>query len=404
MTDGPGYKETILIVDDSGDNRLLLSLILRKAGYDVIEAMDGKDALKMVSDQPPDLILLDIMMPGMDGYEVCQRLKQDDGLKEIPVIFLSALGETEDKIHGLEIGGADYITKPFNKGETLARIRSHLKIRRLTKDILAANRDLREKQKQLDEDLQAAAGIQISLLPKKLPATSLVETRWKFVPSKAIGGDIFNAFPLDEQHFGFYILDVSGHGVPSSLVTVSVSQVLQPHSQGILKQILAEPPYYRILSPQEVMDCLDRDYPIERFDKFFTIFYGIIHMDSDELIYSSAGHPPAILLRKNGAMELLEEGGPIIGMGRGFQFDMGTTKLSREDKLILYTDGVAECQSERGEFYGMDRFLRTLTSLQDEKIGVILDRIVEDLRKFCGAVKPADDITLLGMAYGGRDS
>lgn len=402
MTDETDRIETILIVDDSEDNRKLMSLLLRKAGYEIMEAVQGEAALEMVQERVPDLILLDILMPGMNGYEVCERLKKDERLKEIPIIFLSALGEIKDKIHGLEIGGSDYIAKPFDKGEFLARVRNHLKIRRLTKDVLAANRELRDKQKRLDEDLRAAAGIQLSLLPKRLPESTKIEMAWKFIPSDAIGGDIFNAFSLDERHFGFYMLDVSGHGVPSALVTVSVSQALQTHSNGILKQMLAEAPYYRILSPQEVLECLEIEYPLERFDKYFTIFYGVVHLEKGELIYSSAGHPPAILLRGNGDMELLEEGGPIIGMGRGLPFDMGHLKLSPRDKLILYTDGVAECRNQEGEFYGTERFFKALMHLRQEEIDVLLDKFVDELKAFCGTAKPDDDITLLGMAYRGN--
>ncbi len=402
MAEDKGHEETILIVDDSEDNRNLLSLMLREDGYDIVEAVNGEDALAKVHENPPDLILLDVMMPGMDGYEVCERLKRDELLKEIPVIFLSGLGKVKDKIRGLEIGGADYVAKPFHMGETLARIRTHLKIRRLTKDVLIANRALLDKQERLDEDLRAAGGIQRSLLPKRLPESTQLEMAWKFIPSETIGGDIFNVFSLDGRHYAFYMLDVSGHGVPSALVTVSVSQILQPHSEGILMQQIAEPPYYKLLSPREVLERLDREYPIERFEKYFTVFYGIIHMDSEELVYSSAGHPPAILLRESGQTELLDEGGPIIGLGSSIPFDMGQKKLIRGDKMILYTDGVLECQNERGEFYGSERFLRVLKQSRDQNLDVILDKVIEDIKSFCVDVKPQDDITLLGMAYRGK--
>ena len=135
--------ETILVVDDDKTNRNLLSIILKKAGCRVIEAEDGQDAIKKSLDTPVDLVLLDIMMPNMDGYEACRRMKEDSRTRDIPVIFLSAKTETRDKVMGLDSGGADYVTKPFDKGEVLARVRSQLRIRSLTREVI-------EKQKHLD--------------------------------------------------------------------------------------------------------------------------------------------------------------------------------------------------------------------------------------------------------------
>lgn len=242
--------EKILVVDDIDENRRLINLILRHAGYEIIDASDGEDAIKQAQKFLPDLILLDIVMPEIDGYEVCARLKKDGRTIGIPVIFLSAKTETEDKIKGLEIGGVDYITKPFNKEEVVARVRSQLKIRRLTKEIIRVNQELIKKQKYLDEDLKAAAGIQKSLLPQKLPETDNFDFAWEFLPCDLIGGDIFNVFLLDDNHLGVYMLDVSGHGVPSAMVTVSVSQILQPHSGYMIKQDATPFPHPKILPPR----------------------------------------------------------------------------------------------------------------------------------------------------------
>jgi len=389
--------ERILVIDDSDNNRELISRFLKRAGYEVMEAMNGQDGLTKAFAADPDLILLDIMMPGMDGYEVCETLKKEARTTDIPVIFLSALGESRDKIRGLEIGGADYITKPFDLGEAVARVRSHLKIRRLTKEVMAANRELVKKQQRLDEDLQAAAGIQQSLLPRLLPTTAAFDMAWKYIPSEAIGGDIFNVFTLDEERLVFYMLDVSGHGVPSALVTVSVSQSLQPLSGRIIKN------KNNLASPGEVLTALDREYPIERFDKYFTMVYGILDAGEGVLTYSSAGHPPPVLLHEGAPYELLERGGPIIGLGRLEPFEEETIALTPGDKLIIYTDGVSECQDAQGAFYGEQRFYQLLESLKVKHINVLMDEIVKDINTFLADVKPRDDITLLGIEYrGGR--
>ncbi len=389
--------ERILVIDDSDDSRDLIGRFLEKAGYEVMAATDGQDGLTKALAAEPDLILLDIMMPGMDGYEVCETLKKEARTRDIPVIFLSALGESRDKIRGLEIGGADYITKPFDRGEALARVRTHLKISRLTREVMVANRELVDKQQRLDEDLQAAAGIQQSLLPKLLPTTAAFDMAWKYIPSEAIGGDIFNVFPLDGdgERLAFYMIDVSGHGVPSALVTVSVSQSLQPLSGRIIKN------KNNIASPGEVLTALDQEYPIERFDKYFTMVYGILDAGEGVLTYSSAGHPPPVHLHERSPYDLLDKGGPIIGLGGRVPFEEGAVSLTQGDKVILYTDGVSECQDAQGSFYGEQRFYQLLETMKKKPIAVMMEEIVKDIGTFLSGVKPRDDITILGIEYRG---
>ncbi len=393
--------EKILIVDDSTVNRLLLSSILRKAGYETVEARDGKEAVEQTFQCMPDLILLDVVMPEMDGYQVCSTLKGDDRTREIPIIFLSARTETEDKIRGLDLGGADYVTKPFDKGEVLARVRNQLKIRSLTQKLIQSNRELMEKQKKLDEDLRAAAGIQQSLLPQKVPSIEKVEIAWRFQPCDLIGGDIFNVCRLDEANTGIYLLDVSGHGVPSALVTVSVHQMLQPQQGSLVKKRKETPPYYEITSPAEVCSILDREYPIERFDKYFTMVYLVLDTERGRLRYTNAGHPPPILLRGNGGLEFLDKGGPFIGLGGILPYEDEEKKLDRGDKLILYTDGVVEYPNGQGDFYGEQRLVDLLGSGAGLPVGLLLDRLLESLRTFGNGTPFPDDVSLLGFEIRG---
>ena len=161
--------------------------------------------------------------------------------------------------------------------------------------MLKANEALSNKQKALDEDLKAAAGIQRSLLPQGSPDADILDVAWRFMPCERIGGDIFNMVQLDETHWGIYMLDVSGHGVPSALVAVSVSQTLNSQKGLLLKKTIAAPPFQQIVSPSEVLGILDKEYPIERFDKFFTISYVVLNTEDYIFRYSNAAHPPPIL-------------------------------------------------------------------------------------------------------------
>jgi len=390
--------EKVLVVDDSSVNRTLLAAILKKAGFEIAEAQSGEEALAKVAEVLPDLVLLDIMMPGMDGYQVCTALKADERTAAIPVIFLSALSEAADKIKGLETGGADYVTKPFDKGEVLARVRSQLKIRNLTQRLMQTNRELMEKQRKLDEDLKAAAIIQSSLLPTRPPTFHNLTIAWRFQPCDLIGGDIFNVCQLDECHLGIYMVDVSGHGVPGAMVTVSVSQALQPES-GYLKKSQDDYPHYEIVSPVEVCRALDREYPIERFDKHFTIIYAVLNAHSGRLKYCSAAHPPPVLLRADGRIELLDRIGTFIGLDGIVPFEEDEKQLAAGDRLVFYTDGVVECEDEKGAFFGQERLLTLLKKLQEEPLERLLDNLLEALVVFTGAAGFRDDVSLVGIEF-----
>lgn len=383
--------EKILIVDDSIDNRRLLVRTLQKDGYDLAEAADGREALAQTREFLPDLILLDIVMPELDGYQVCSTLKSDPTTADIPVIFLSAKTEIQDKIKGLEIGGVDYITKPFDRGEVLARVRTQLKLRSLMKEIL-------EKQRHLDEDLKAAAAIQVSLLPQNLPELDHLRLAWKFVPCEQTGGDIFNVLRLDEDHLAFYMVDVSGHGVPAAMITVSVSQMLQPLG-GCVKKKISEPPYYEITSPREVLQTLDQEYPFERFNKYFTIVYLIVDSSRGRAVYSNAGHPPPLLLHRDGRVDVLDKGGTIIGLNGLVPFEEGEIQLEPEDKIFLFTDGLVEFESPRGEAFGLQRFQTVLQQVAGQPISRVVDSTYEAIRTFGGNAPVLDDMTLLGCEY-----
>ena len=395
--------EKILVVDDQIVNRRLLIDILKKKGYEFIEAEDGEEAIELTLREQPDLVLLDIVMPKKDGYEVCFELQQDSRSADIPVIFVSSKSGVKDKIKGIELGGVDYVTKPFDGGEVLARVNTQLKIRNLTKKLRQANNELLEKQRRIDEDLKAGAEIQRSLLSLNPPEVEDIDVVWRFMPCQKVGGDIFNVFQLDEDHWAIYMLDVSGHGIPSAMVAVSVSQMLQPREGFFLKRSIKTPPYYEIVSPSRVLDVMDQKYHIESLNKFFTISYLILNVKKGTIRYSSAGHPPPVLFHRDGSMELLKEGGTIIGMGGMLPFEEGEKKLSFGDRLFIYTDGIVEYQNEKGEFYGEDRFFEELQRLKENLISNTVDGVITSLMRFGNNTEPQDDISLLALEFMGNN-
>lgn len=265
-----------------------------------------------------------------------------------------------------------------------------------------ANAQLIEKQRKLDEDLQAAAGIQQSLLPQKLekrPKIEALDIAWKFKPCETIGGDIFNVIRLDEDHLGFYMIDVSGHGVPPALVTFSISQTLQPHMGYTIRRRPGLSPDYDIVSPGDVLKALDSEYPWERFEKFLTIIYLIVDVRNGRLIYSNAAHPPPLLLRADGSFELLEKGGTIIGMDGILPFEEEEKPFSPGDKILLYTDGVFEFTDDKGELFGEERFHSLVRNLKGLTIEKVLDEIVLSIENFAQGAKFQDDVSLMGIEF-----
>ena len=409
QTTTPGHeiRPRILVADDSSLNRKLLLAILSKEDVEVVEAVDGIEALVKARLQKPDLVLLDIMMPGKDGYEVCAELKADPRFASIPVIVLSALNQPADKVRALELGAVDYVTKPFDRAEVLARVRNQLQIQKLTASLLQANRDLVAKQKDLDADLRAAADIQSSLIPRSRPDVASIDMAWRFVPCTSIGGDIFNVVPLDDDHLALYILDVSGHGVPAAMVTVSVAQSLTAHAGIVFEPRPRGAPVDGgvpvVRAPGTVLEHLDEEFPMERFDKYFTMVYLVLNTRTGVLRYCNAAHPRPVVVRTNGEIELLDAGGTIVGMGGVMPYEEGELTLAPGDRVFLFTDGITEFESADGEEFGEER-LRELLQAHTGDLQSACDRVVSALTDFGGARHPNDDITITGLEFlGVRD-
>ena len=271
------------------------------------------------------------------------------------------------------------------------------------KQLKTLNRDLLWQQKRIQQDLDAAVDIQKSLLPHNSNIVDRADVAWFFEPCDKIGGDIFNMIQLDEDHWAIYMLDVSGHGVPAAMVTVSVSQLMQLHSGFLMQRGPGSSPEVNIKSPVEVLNALDREFPFERFNNFFTINYFILNTSNGNLNYANAGHPKPLILRKNGTLEELESTGPPIGIRSlnlsddRITFDEEQAQVSPGDKVILYTDGLVEYFNEHEEFYGNDRFQNRLLELNGAAIKDIINESIKSLKDFGKNKKPADDITLLGF-------
>lgn len=260
------------------------------------------------------------------------------------------------------------------------------------------NRQLSEHQERLDEDLRAAAGIQKSLLPVNLPRFSDLDLAWRLIPSEIIGGDAFNVLSLDAHHLGIYVLDVSGHGIQAALVTVSVSQMLLPHTGFVVRKNPASSSGSDITSPKNVMELLDREYPLERFDSFFSMIYIVLDVRNGSFAICNAGHMPALLFRRDGRIEYLKKGGTVIGLGGMVPFEQQEEKLYKGDRLLLYTDGVTDFMNSRLERFGRERFIRVAGSLRNLPMQEMVNGIYDAMMTFGEGFPIKDDVSILGIA------
>ncbi|HEX5011899.1 MAG TPA: SpoIIE family protein phosphatase [Planctomycetota bacterium] len=382
---------SILVVDDAADNRRLIEGILRLEGYALSFAHDGEQALAVAEENPPDLVLLDVIMPGLDGFETCRRLKERAATAEVPVIFLTGLDDSADKVRGLRLGAVDWVAKPFNPAEVRARVSNQVRLRQLQRSLRQANAELQARQDLLQQDLLAAADIQRALLPRSAPVSAAFELAWRFVPCEAVGGDIFHVLPLGQERYAFWLLDVAGHGVPAAMVTVSVAQALSAHA-GLVLAPDGEP-----AAPADVLRRLDREFPYERFGRHVTVAYALLDARTGELRTSLAAHPAPLLARADGTVERLPAGGTVIGLSGVLPFEEQRVWLRAGDRLLLHTDGLLELEGLDGGFFGEERLARCLSERREQPLQAACDALLAELAAFAGGQPPRDDMTFLAL-------
>jgi sigma-B regulation protein RsbU (phosphoserine phosphatase) len=392
---GPPRDESvqadILIVDDTPANLRLLAGMLGQRGYQVRPMPSGKLALLAIESAPPDLILLDIRMPEMDGYQVCQRLKADDKTRDIPIIFISALQELGDKVKAFQAGGVDYVTKPFQFEEVLARVETHLALRKLQVQLAETNRELEAANRKMKRELALAGAVQTSFLPHDLPDLPGWQLAVTLRSAGETSGDFYDVQLLPNGRLGLLIADVVGKGVGAALYMALSWTLFRTYVGGYPNQ------------PDRVLDVVNRRLLMEtRSNQFVTAFYGVLDLDTGRLDYSSAGHCPPYLARAqdrstspygSGVQELAGRGMPL-GMFAHEVWPSQAVQLDPGDVLLLYTDGITEARNDRRAFFGEERLLETLSAHRGDRARQIEGAIMGAVDEFMGYSVRSDDITL----------
>jgi phosphoserine phosphatase RsbU/P len=364
----------MLIVDDEPVNVRLLESIFTKEGFNTLKASNGRDARELASSSSPDLILLDIMMPGESGFETCSILKSNPLTEDIPVIFISAIQDVESKVKGLTAGAVDYITKPFEKTEVLARARIHIRLKQAYSLLV---QEQSAKLTQLKDAQQS-----ILARPEDSPTANFAVYYQAFHEA---GGDFYDVVQCGDDIFGYFVADVSGHDLSASFTTSALKALINQNSGPIY-------------TAQETMKMINGVMcSILTNEQFLTACYALLNRHRSELTIINAGHPPVVYLPERGNAEIIHSEGDVMGVFAAVSFGFHQRKVKRGDRFFLYTDGFIEDFGERRKKWegGVEELMRACVETRE----IPLARAVQEVTKhtFPGNNYPRDDLVLLGV-------
>jgi sigma-B regulation protein RsbU (phosphoserine phosphatase) len=371
----------VLIVDDAKANLDILVEGL-KADHKLSLAMSGEMALQIAARTPPDLVLLDIMMPGMDGYEVCRRMRQMPETAEVPIMFLSSLEEVRNKTRGFEAGANDYLTKPFEMLEVKARVRSLLKAKAYSDAV----------KEQIASELRVAAEIQMGMLPHDFSAMEQaydVEFGAVLEPAREVGGDLYGVCAAAKDRLVVFLGDVSGKGIPASMFMVRAISLAR-----LLARDIAEPE----LILARLNDELSEDNPSFMF---VTFICAVFDPGTGKIVIANGGHCRPVLVRAGEApCWAVRNLGTALGFDSGLAFERTELTLRPGDTLVFYTDGVSEAFNPRDECYGDDRLIADTAALAGQSAPALTAGLLKQVHAFAESAPQSDDIAILTLKIG----
>lgn len=374
-------KYNILCIDDSKLNRAFIVKVLTPLNMTVSEAENGLVGLEMLSKNEYDLILLDIVMPEMDGFGLLKEIQKKEKKEFIPIILMTGLDDLNSKIKGLNIGADDYLLKPLNEQELIARVFSLLRLKK-------ANSELYQKNQLIKRELEAAKKIQQYIIPENFDFIEYPKVSGVYLPIEDIGGDFFDCYKLDNNRSAFLIADVTGHGIPAAL-TMTMSKMLF--------SIYAD----KYTNTSDLMKMINKQLRGTLLDmQYITSFYLIFDNSSNTLSYSNAGHTRPLFFRSSKKhVAALDSFGWFIGISDDTEYEEKRITVSSGDRLILYTDGITEAKNADGEQFGEIRLARYIRDNNDLHGRKFCEGLLDSLKKFIGDVKVDDDIAFLNIEF-----
>lgn len=399
----------VLLVDDSRLQRRILRASLERWGHEVAECGSGEEALEICRDRPVDLIISDWMMPGMNGPEFCRAFRALPREGYAYFILLTSKSETDEMIHGLDVGADEFLTKPVNASELRARIASGERILRMEHQLRDKNRQLTDALAELhrfydalDRDLVEARKLQQSLVPERHRRFGASEVSLLLRPCGHVGGDLVGFFPAGPGEVGLFAADVSGHGISSAMLTARLAGLLgsRASDQNIALQSCPGGGY-RARPPEAVAAHLNRLFleDIET-EHYFTLLLAFISLDTGRMRFVQAGHPHPVLQRAGGGLEQIGGGGLPLGLIPDAAFDPCEVLLSPGDRVLLFSDGVTECPAPDGTLLGEEGLLRLIGDNAIIKGPTFLDAIQSGLTDFSGGAEFPDDVSAALFEFG----
>ena len=381
----------ILIVDDEPFNIDYLEQELEGSDCETLSASNGSEALAMVRSEQPDLVLLDIMMPIMDGFEVLSQLKTNPSTRDIPVIIISANNDLKSVVRGIQLGAEDYLPKPFEPTLLHARVSSGLEKKRL--------HDLRQLyMKSLEREFEIAREIQATFLPTSLPVADGWEVAAYFKAAREVAGDFYNAFLLPNDELIFFVGDVCGKGVGAALfMTLYCSLIRAAATTGYFSgnsDGRQKTPADRL---KHALYCTNNYITgTQKNPKFASLFIGQVDLCSGLLTYLNCGNEPAFLLQADGSLTKFGPTGPAVGLLLDAKFKTGEIALEKDDLLLAYTDGITDAMNSKDDSFGKERLAKVLSE-REPSCDLQLRKIVEQANVFSEGVEQFDDITMMAI-------
>jgi sigma-B regulation protein RsbU (phosphoserine phosphatase) len=375
-----GMNEHILVVEDDDSLRDWIEFELGFDGYRVSQASDGASAIAFVDSHPAlDLILLDVQLPGMDGFQICDHIQQLPDMAAVPVIFLTARASLDDKLSGFAAGAVDYLTKPFKMAELKARIQALLRAKERQRSV-----GRQEEHAQRDKEMAEAAMIQQALMSCSLNGITGVEVFADCRPARTVGGDLYDIYVRPDGRLNVVEADVSGKGMAAAMVTSEVRTVLRE-----VGRMLASPGAVMTLTNARLYDDLSN------VSKLVTIFAGFYTPVTRTFVYTNAGHSVAIYRPAEGPARILEATGLPLGIFDVADFEELVVRLAGDDLLVICSDGFPEASNHAGDLYGYDRLLETIEAVHTSPVNEIAATLTREIAEFAAGCEQSDDQTII---------
>ncbi len=383
-------KAKILIVDDMDLTRKMIASSLAKGGFSNFQyAEDGDHALKVIAQDQPDLVILDLNMPKMSGYEVCKILRADPATQGLPILVQSASEAPEERVQVFASGATDFVSKPINKSELLARVSMHIENKFLIEDLSAFK-------SHIGDELLLARSMQKELLPQRAFLRE-IEVRGNlrienyYRASFELGGDLWGCWRVGENRIGIYILDIVGHGVGAALNTFRIHATM-----ARFQELRVDPALFMNQLNGELFETLPTG-------QFATMFYCVLDIDSGDITYAGAGAPRPLIIGVDHGVRMLDSDGVPIGIIKTPDYRNKTATLSKGETLMCYSDVLIETRDDVGEIMGQDGFAAHVSDISRRVERNIL--ISNVLKEFFDVLKGdlPDDLTAVGFHRGSKD-